>query len=125
MVNRALEHMRRSFAALSERKTSAVLLPFISRPADTTALSDAARRLGISINALQVRLSRFRAAFAKHVREELAPTASSPDEIEPEIRYLLDVSRPLANRPAAASRRLCFGLLPPRGRRNCAGGRAL
>ena len=54
-------------------------------------MDDAARGLGINVKALHVRLSRLRALYAKCVREELAHTVTSPAEIEPEIRYLLDI----------------------------------
>ena len=91
VVARALERMRRSHDARAETATFDVLAPFISDPAGGAELAPAALRLGLTINALQVRLSRFRASYAKHVREELARTVASADQIEPEVRYLLDV----------------------------------
>jgi hypothetical protein len=66
-------------------------VPFICETGDAAELLAAAEKLGISVNALHVRLSRFRALYAKYVRQELARTVSSPEQIEPEIRYLLDV----------------------------------
>ena len=91
VVDRALARLRRSFSARGEANSYEVLLPFISDPARRAELGEAAMRLGITLNALQVRLSRVRAAYADHVRDELARTVASPEEIEPEIRYLLDV----------------------------------
>ena len=91
VVDRALERMRREFTARGEGNTYTRLLPFICERGEGEALSAAAAELGISLNALHIRLSRFRATYARYVRQELARTVTTPEEIEPEIRYLLDV----------------------------------
>lgn len=91
VVERALQRLRRNFTARGETRSYDVLVPFICDPARRSELGEAAGRLGISLNALQVRLSRVRSAYASHVRDELARTVSSPAEIEHEMRYLLEV----------------------------------
>ena len=91
VVERALARLRRSFKLRGETNSYDVLVPFIGDRGEGTELHHAAKRLGISLNALQIRLSRFRSAYAKYVREELARTVASPAEVEPEIRYLLEV----------------------------------
>lgn len=91
VVDRALTQLRRTFSTRGDTTTFDVLVPFIGDPAAGSEVEGAARRLGISVNALHVRISRLRALYAKCVRDELARTVASPDEIEPEIRYLLDV----------------------------------
>lgn len=91
VVARALERVRRSFDVRGEHKTFDILVPFICEPGDAADLAAAATSLEITSNALQVRLTRLRGAYAKYVRHELARTVSSPEQIGPEIRYLLDV----------------------------------
>lgn len=91
VVERALATLRRFYSERGEAATFDALLPFISDLARDGALEPACRRLGTSLKATHVRLSRLRAAYAQHVRQELARTVSSPEEIEPETRYLLDV----------------------------------
>jgi RNA polymerase sigma-70 factor (ECF subfamily) len=91
VVDRALTQLRRTFSTRGGAKAFDGLVPFIGDPAAGAQVDDAARRLGITVNALHVRISRLRALYAKCVRDELARTVASPDEIEPEIRYLLDV----------------------------------
>ena len=91
VVDRALTQLRRAFSTRGDTTTFDVLVPFIGDPAAGAEVDEAARRLGISVNALHVRISRLRALYARCVRDELARTVASPDEIEPEIRYLLEV----------------------------------
>ena len=91
VVDRALTQLRRIFSERGDATTFEVLVRFIGAPAAGPEVDEAARRLGITVNALHVRVSRLRALYARCVREELARTVASPDAIEPEIRYLLDV----------------------------------
>lgn len=91
VVDRALTELRRTFSERCGAKTFEVLVRFIGDPAAGADVDEAARRLGITANALHVRVSRLRALYARCVREELARTVASPDEIEPEIRYLREV----------------------------------
>ena len=91
VVDRALTQVRRAFSERGDATSFEALVKFIGDPAAGADLDEAARRLGITVNALHVRVSRLRALYARCVRDELARTVASPDEIEPEIRYLLDV----------------------------------
>jgi RNA polymerase sigma factor (sigma-70 family) len=50
-----------------------------------------AQELGLSVGAVKSAVSRLRARYGELVRQEVAHTVSSPDEIEEEIRHLLAV----------------------------------
>jgi RNA polymerase sigma factor (sigma-70 family) len=50
-----------------------------------------AQELGMTISAVKSAISRLRARYGELVRQEIAHTVSSPDEIEAEIRHLLRV----------------------------------
>jgi RNA polymerase sigma-70 factor (ECF subfamily) len=50
-----------------------------------------AQELGLSVGAVKSAVSRLRARYGELVRQEVAHTVSSPDEIEEEIRHLLSV----------------------------------
>ena len=91
VIDRALVRTRESFRARGELEAYDALIPFISDPAGRDEMERIARRFGISAKTLHVRMSRLRAAFAKSVREELARTVRREEEIEPEIRYLLEI----------------------------------
>lgn len=91
VVDRAHAQLRRTFGERGDATTFEVLVRFIGDPAGGADVHEAARRLGITVNALHVRVSRLRTLYARCVRDELARTVASADEIEPEIRYLLEV----------------------------------
>lgn len=91
VVDRALARLRRSCSARREAEIIDALVPFISDPARAADIVALAERLGVSANTLNIRLGRLRTLYANCVRQELARTVSSADEIEPEIRYLLEV----------------------------------
>jgi RNA polymerase sigma-70 factor (ECF subfamily) len=50
-----------------------------------------AKELGMSVGAVKSAVSRLRQRYGELVREEVANTVCSPDEIQPEIRHLLSV----------------------------------
>jgi RNA polymerase sigma-70 factor (ECF subfamily) len=51
----------------------------------------AARRLGVTEGALKSAIYRLRLRQAAVMREEIAATVSSPDEVDAELRYLVEV----------------------------------
>jgi hypothetical protein len=53
--------------------------------------AEAAARLGLTENALNLTARRFRERFETIIREEVAQTVSTPAEVDEEIRYLLEV----------------------------------
>jgi len=53
-----------------------------------SSYADAASELAMSEGAVKVRVHRLRKQFRELVRDEIAQTVSSPDEIEDELRYL-------------------------------------
>ena len=91
VVDRALARLRRSCSARGESEIIEALVPLISDPAGAAEIGAVAQRLHVSVNTLNIRLGRLRALYANCVRQELARTVTSADEIEPEIRYLLEV----------------------------------
>ena len=52
--------------------------------------ADAAVRLGMSEGAVRVALHRLRSRFHELLRREVANTVSTPDEIDNELRYLMN-----------------------------------
>jgi RNA polymerase sigma-70 factor (ECF subfamily) len=91
VTERALSALRRHYVAREEADTYDALVPFLCEALTGARASTAAARLRVTRNALQVRLTRLRASYAQFVRQELGRTVSTPDQIEPETRYLLDV----------------------------------
>jgi RNA polymerase sigma-70 factor (ECF subfamily) len=55
--------------------------------------AELAPRLGLSVAALKVMVHRFRGRYRHLLREEVARTLVEPDQIEGEMRYLLEILR--------------------------------
>lgn len=55
---------------------------------ETNLYQKAAERLGVSVETLRTAVHRLRARFREAVREEVACTVETPDEVEAELRHL-------------------------------------
>ena len=53
--------------------------------------ADLARKYGISVNAIDAKVSRFRKRFRELLRELIGQTVNSPEEVDEEIRFLMRV----------------------------------
>ena len=69
------------------------LKPFLTGEDPGIAYARLAADLGMSEGAVKVAIHRLRRRFAQSLREEIARTVASPEQIEEEIRYLLAAIR--------------------------------
>jgi len=91
----ALELLARVLARLEAEMTASGRAPqfarlktYLTGDEPTTSYRDAARDLAASEGAIKVAVHRLRRRFRDLVRDEVAETVASPDEIENEIRHL-------------------------------------
>ena len=63
----------------------------LSREQNALAYAEMSRRLGMSEGALYVAVHRLRQRYGELVRDEIAQTVSSPEEIDDEMRFLFSV----------------------------------
>ncbi len=84
----ALEKLEVEYATRGKTAQFAVLRAYVPGGLAPLAYDAAAARLGISVAALKTEVHRLRQRFRGCLREELAPTVSSPAEIDGEIAYL-------------------------------------
>lgn len=68
-----------------------VLKPWLMGDTENLSQTDAAKELGLTTGAVKVAIHRLRKQFRDAVETEIAQTVSSPDEIEEELRYLIEV----------------------------------
>ena len=91
LVDRALQLLEAHWVAKGEELVFVLFAPWLEEDPAPEARAAAARRLGISLEALRVRVHRFNKQFGELLRSELARTVRAPDQIESELRYLLQV----------------------------------
>jgi RNA polymerase sigma-70 factor (ECF subfamily) len=90
--------MRRAEARLVEelsdrRPDLEHVLPLVAGTGPRSAYADVATALGVSEDAVKMRVHRLRRRFGEIVREEIADTVADPNEVDDELRYLLAIIR--------------------------------
>jgi RNA polymerase sigma-70 factor (ECF subfamily) len=87
-----VEHLARDKGSLEERrKNYERLKPFLDGDRSAAPYGEVAAALGLSESAFKALVFRLRQRYRELVREEVAHTVESPDEIDAEIRYLIGV----------------------------------
>jgi RNA polymerase sigma-70 factor (ECF subfamily) len=91
VLDRAVARLREEFAAHGRERVFDCLKGFMLVDGEPEQFHAACAAAGITLNNGRVTLHRLRARFPALVREEVAQTVSSGQELEAELRYLLDV----------------------------------
>ncbi len=94
----ALALMDRALAALTGELTAenkathfVVLKPWLVGDAAAVSQSEAARTLGLSEGAVKVAIHRLRKRFRELIRHEVAQTIPATEDVDTELRYLVEV----------------------------------
>lgn len=91
VINRALNTVADEFASGGRRGQFEQLKPWLIGEATALSLSqaDVARRLGLNEGAVKVAIHRLRKRFREVLRAEIAQTLAEGDDVEAELRYLV------------------------------------
>lgn len=90
ILGRGLVALEQELASEGRAEIFTALRPWLT-PGGTPASSDAvATRLGLSAGAFKVAVHRMRKRFRQFVRAEVAATLNSPDDLDDEMRYLIE-----------------------------------
>ena len=89
VINRVLAELRRE-AEVEDRTAEfdAIKACMLGRPAAGSYATIAAR-LGVTEGAVRVAVHRLRRKFQERLKQDIAATVSSPDQVDDEIRYLI------------------------------------
>ncbi len=90
ILDRALHHLSQETEASGKAATFTVLKPWLTGAASQPQ-AEAARQLNLSEGAIKVAIHRLRQRFREIVRQEIASTVATPEEIDTEVRYLVEV----------------------------------
>lgn len=90
VIGRALASLEVEHVAKQERFTT--LKPWLDGGGGKLSQADAAEVLGMSETAVKVAIHRLRARFRELIRAEIAATVNEPDEIDAELRHLVNVA---------------------------------
>lgn len=92
LVDQVLADLRRDYESVGNAATFDCLSPFLGGESTRGGpLATAAAGLGMSEGAVKVALHRLRRRFAEGLRNRVASTVASADQVDEEIRYLFSV----------------------------------
>jgi RNA polymerase sigma-70 factor (ECF subfamily) len=91
LLERAFTRTREEFAAAGKAAQFEKLRGFLSDKADQGGYGSLALELGMTPNRVAVTVHRLRERYCEIVREEVAHTVSSADQIEEEMRHLFAI----------------------------------
>lgn len=95
VLKRASELLEADYASRGKAALFRELEDFASLEGPQPAYDDLAAKLGTTAQALRAAVHRMRAKFGRMIRDEVRHTIDQPEELEEEIRYLINVvSRP-------------------------------
>lgn len=89
LLARVLDDLREGYVADGKERLFDRLRGFLTIDDDAGSHAEVARDLGMTIAAVKVAVHRLRRRYRDALREHVADTVASPDEIEDERRYLL------------------------------------
>jgi RNA polymerase sigma-70 factor (ECF subfamily) len=91
VIDRVLESLRQEYVQRDKGALFDDLRGLLPGDGVVGSRAELAVRHGMSAGALDVALHRFRQRFGALLHEQVVRTVSSPDEVEPELRYLVSV----------------------------------
>lgn len=91
LLERVLLRLREEFDGGGRTGRFEALKDFLTGDRGDRPYADVASRLGVSESAVKSGIYRLRQRYGELVREEIAETVDSPEEVDDEIRYLLAI----------------------------------
>lgn len=91
IMARSLSAVQTAFEKAGKGAQFELLKPWLVGDTDNLSQADAAAKLGVSTGAIKVTIHRLRKDFRSAVEAEIAQTVPSEDDVEGELRYLVEV----------------------------------
>jgi len=83
--------LRNEYAGRANLRVHDALSPYLTLPIDQATYLNLSKQLDLSTSALRVALHRLRQRFGESLRDMISETVATPDEVDQELRELLDV----------------------------------
>jgi RNA polymerase sigma-70 factor (ECF subfamily) len=103
LLERVLDRLGQELAAAGREKEFERLKGFLTGEQPKVPYRDVAAELGTSEGAVKTSVHRLRQRFGALLREAIAETVASPNEVDDEVRHLLGTIAPWGRPPARAS----------------------
>lgn len=91
VLDRGLSLLAQEMRHSGKDATFAILKPWLTGTHPELTQAETAKRLNLSEGAVKVSIHRLRQRFRELVRKEIASTVHHPEEVDEEVRYLVEV----------------------------------
>ncbi len=91
LLDACRESLRAEYQQRNKVEFYDVLVPYLTQHIEADSYAAASAKLGVSVSALKVALHRLRQRFASRLRELVAETVESPEDVETELGELLSL----------------------------------
>ncbi len=99
-IERVLGKLREEFSEAGKEEEFQSLKGYLTGEEPKIPYQNAAEELGISEGAVKASVHRLRQRFGRQLRQEIAETVADPQEVDDEVRHLLQVITPFQAGPA-------------------------
>ena len=90
VMDRPLTRVKTALDEAGKSQQFETLKPWLMGETEDLSQPAAAEELGMTVGAVKVAIHRLRSDFRAAIRAEIAQTVSAPDEIDEELRYLIE-----------------------------------
>lgn len=91
LIDRARARVREHYVATNKQLRFELLQAFLPGDEPSRSQADIGRELGLNENAVKQEVFRLKKLFGEFLRSEVAETVANADEVDEELRYLIDV----------------------------------
>jgi RNA polymerase sigma-70 factor (ECF subfamily) len=91
VMDRSLKAVQADFEKAGKSAHFEALKPWLVGDTDQLSQADAATQLGVTTGAVKVMIHRLRKTFRAAVESEIAQTVPATEDIDEELRYLIEV----------------------------------
>lgn len=91
LLERVMQRLEQDAVEAGKGQFFAALKPFLAGESPSVSYAELAAKFGVSEAALKMKTQRLRHRYQRLLREEIAHTVASPEEVEDEIRHLFRV----------------------------------
>ena len=91
LLDQVMQRLARDFVAAGHGEFFEMVKPLLAGERDSATYAELGARLGLSAAALKMKVQRLRHRYERLLRETIAQTVATPEEVEDELRYLFRV----------------------------------
>ena len=91
LIQGAIQQLEQEYVAAGKREWFDDLNCFLTEGKPDVSRADLAAKHGVEINAIDVAISRLRKRYGKILRDRVAQTVETPQEVKEELQYLMTV----------------------------------